>query len=145
MASSNKWGDSNITASPGSQGAGGGNATFGGTNNIDNSTRDQSQATATAQTANAPVMNAGEGSQLTYNGSDFGAIAAAESVFGQALTLANTQASASQTTARLAIGQAGQTVADQGSAALSMITGPLKWVVGALVAGFVLWKLFGKD
>jgi hypothetical protein len=132
--------------SPGGTGSGGGIASFGGTATVTTNNNDNSNAAVqTGAGQMGPVMNAGEGSTLTYNGSDYGAIAAATTVFGNALNLASSAAHDSQITSRLLSSQAQDTVAAQGAQALNLITKPLIWIVGLIVAAWILIAFFKRD
>lgn len=106
---------------------------------------DNANVSAAAQTAYAPVISSETG-DITYNGSDYGAIQAGATVFGQAQELVSKAAYESQYTARKAIQAASDTVANQGSGALSMITKPFLWAVGIITFGvvFVAWFFFRK-
>lgn len=102
---------------------------------------DNSNVIASAQTAYAPQLSASQGSTVTYNGSDYGAIAAATTIFGAAQQLVAAGAADSQTTARIALAEGAQAVQDQGAGALKLITTPFIWAAGiaALVILGAVW------
>lgn len=105
---------------------------------------DSSQSHADVQVGNAPVISAGEGSSVTVNGSDYGALAAAQSLVSQAVDLSKFAVGDTLGVASEAIRQGTDTVQKQGAGALALITKPFIWIA-AIVAGtailiFFLWK-----
>lgn len=133
-------------------GGGFGEVTFGNqsasdTTTTTTTTNEAYNPVATAQTANAPLLSAGgTGNTISYQGSDFGAIAAATAIYGQAQNLLAAGAADSQTTARLALMEGANAVQGQGSAALSQITKPFLYGLGILIvgAGIIVWFIFGR-
>lgn len=110
--------------------------------NFDNSSSiaDNSNITATAQTAYAPILAGGADSTISYTGSDFGAMQAALAVFQRAEDIIYAQSADSQITARQALQQAQKTVGEQGAGALALITTPFLWVAG--IAGVCVLAFF---
>ncbi len=119
-------------------------AGIAGSINTDTSTHvvDASMATASAQTAYAPTLSASSGGMVSYSGSDFGAISAASSIISMAEQLVAQGAADSQVTARMAIGDAGATVRQQGAGALALITKPFLIFVALLLVAW--WILAGR-
>lgn len=112
-------------------------------------------ASALGNAAQGQALSASDGGTLNFTGSDFGAEAAASAAFQNAEGIAEQAVFEEASTAQGAIGsnanltktlaqEAEDTVQQQGSGALKLITKPFIWAAGLAVAGLVLvvflWK-----